>query len=79
MLGIPLESSNYALSNDVLKKLHFLTYVTALSTGTGFYITSLKFIPAITTIMTIITTITVCLNNNYDYKYKFIPAITIII
>ena len=24
------------------KKLHFLTYVTALSTGMGFYITSLK-------------------------------------
>ena len=32
---------NCALSNDLLKKSHFLTYVNALSTGTGFYITSL--------------------------------------
>ena len=29
MFSIPLESSNYALSNDVIKKLHFLTFVTA--------------------------------------------------
>ena len=41
MLGILLERSDYALSNDVLKRFPFLTYVTALSTGTGFYITSL--------------------------------------
>ena len=41
MFGILLERSNYALSNDVIKKSHFLMYVTTLSTGTGFYITSL--------------------------------------
>ena len=38
VLGIPLESSNYALSNDVgvIKKVTFLTSLTALSTSTGF-------------------------------------------
>ena len=46
MLGIPLERSNYALSNDVLRYAHFLTYATALSTGMGFYITSLICCPA---------------------------------
>ena len=43
VLGILLESSNYALSNDVIEKLCFLTSLTALSTGTGFYITSLTY------------------------------------
>ena len=32
MLGILLESSNYALSNDVIEKSHFLTSLSALST-----------------------------------------------